>query len=104
MLSLVEHFRLGKLVSRMVKRTGGPRKKTRHKLQKKPRTRGKIKIRKILDTFKAGERVRILQEPGAQRGMPHPRFKNLIGVVIKKQGDAYIISIKDGNKEKKVIS
>ena len=88
----------------MVKRTGGPRKKTRRKLSKKPRTRGKIKIKKMLQTFEAGQKVRIIQEPSAQRGMPHPRFKNLVGVVVRKQGKAYLIKIKDGNKEKEVIS
>jgi len=88
----------------MVQRTGGFRKKTRKKLRKKPRTRGRVHIRKELDTFKAGERVRIMQEPSAQKGMPHPRFKNLVGVVVKKQGKAYLIKIKDGNKEKGVVS
>ena len=88
----------------MVQRTGGMRKKTRHKLRKKPRTRGKIHISKELQVFKTGEKVRILHEPSAHRGMPHPRFKNLVGVVVKKQGKAYLIKLKDGNKEKKVVS
>jgi len=36
--------------------------------------------------------------------MPHPRFKNAAGTILKKQGEAYLVEIKDGNKTKKVVS
>ena len=88
----------------MTTRTGGIRKKNRFKLQKRSRDKGKVKIANVLRTFKVGDRVRILQEPAVQKEMPHPHFKNLVGIVAKKQGKSYLINIKDINKMKQVIS
>ncbi|MBT3940667.1 50S ribosomal protein L21e [Candidatus Woesearchaeota archaeon] len=88
----------------MVQRTGGSRYKTRHKLQKKARDRGKLPITKILRTFDIGERVRIMQESSQHSAMPHPRFKNLVGTVKKMQGKAYLVQIKDIRKIKHVLA
>lgn len=88
----------------MTQRSGRFRKKTRHKLRKHPRDRGKVSIRKLLQEFNVGERVRIIQEPAVHKGMPHPRFKNLVGTIVRKQGRAYVVAIKDKNKPKEVIS
>ena len=87
-----------------MQRTGRFRYKTRHKLQKRARDRGKLPINKILRTFKVGERVRILQEPSQHKGMPHPRFKNSVGTIKKKQGNAYLIELKDIKKIKHVLA
>lgn len=88
----------------MAQRTGGSRYKTRHKLQKRARDRGKLPITKILRIFSIGERVRILQESGQHSAMPHPRFKNSVGTIKKKQGKAYLIQLKDINKVKHVLA
>jgi large subunit ribosomal protein L21e len=88
----------------MVQRTGGFRYKTRFKLQKRARDKGKLPINKILKTFNIGEKVRILQEPSQHSGMPHPRFKNLVGIIKKKQGTAYLIQLKDIKKIKHVLA
>jgi len=86
-------------------RSGGFRSGTRHKLKKKAGTRGKVTITRLLQKFNVGDRVRILHEPAIQKGMPHPRFKNLVGTVLSVEGkNAYNLQIKDGNKLKKVIS
>jgi len=87
-----------------MKATGGQRSRTRYKLQKKKRNRGKVNINKIIKEFKIGDKVRILQEPAVQRGMPHPRFKNRTGLITKKQGSAYVVEIKDLNKKKLLVS
>ena len=87
-----------------MKATGGPRSRTRYKLQKKKRDRGKININKLLSEFKIGDKVRIIQEPAIHDGMPHPRFKNLVGEIKRKQGDAYVIEISDLGKRKLVVS
>ena len=87
-----------------MQRTGGFRFKTRFKLQKKSRDKGKLPINKILRTFKIGERVRILQEPNQHKGMPHPRFKNSVGIIKKKQGNSYLIELKDIKKIKRVLA
>ncbi len=88
----------------MAQRQGGFRRKTRYKLQKRKRERGKVNITRVLQEFNAGDRVRILQEPAVHKGMPHPQFKNLVGKVIRKQGKSYVIEVKDSNKLKKIIS
>ena len=87
-----------------MKATGGQRSRTRQKLRKKKRERGKVNINKILSRFKNGDRVRIIQEPAVQGGMPHPRFKNLVGDVVGKQGDAYMVEISDLGRKKTVVS
>ena len=88
----------------MTQSTGGSRYKTRNKLQKKARDRGKLPINKILRTFNIGEKVRILQESGQHSAMPHPRFKNSVGTIKKKQGMAYLIQLKDFKKIKHVLA
>ncbi len=88
----------------MTKRQGGSRRKTRHKLQKRKRDRGKVTVTRMLQEFKIGDRVRILQEPAVQKGMPSAHFKNLVGKVVKKQGKSYLIEVKDFKMLKKVIS
>ena len=88
----------------MTQRQGGFRAKTRKLLRKKPRTRGKVTITKLLKSFNIGDRVRILQEPAIHKGMPHPRFKNKVGTIKKKQGKAYLVEVKDGKKTKKALS
>jgi large subunit ribosomal protein L21e len=88
----------------MTTRTGRFRYKTRHKLQKRARDRGKFPINRILSTFKIGDRVRVMQEPSQHKGMPHPRFKNVVGIVKKKQGSAYLVELKDIKKIKQVLA
>jgi len=86
-----------------MQRTGGYRRKTRSKLRKNIREKGKIAIRNFFQSFDEGERVNLVMEPGVQRGMFHPRFHGRTGIVTRKQGNSYYIKIKDGNKEKAVI-
>ena len=35
--------------------------------------------------------------------MPHPRFNGKIGEIIGRQGRAYVVQIRDGNKIKRLI-
>ena len=88
----------------MTKVTGGFRRKTRHKLRKRPRDRGKVSVSRLFQKFEVGEKVRILHEPSIHNGMPHPRFKNKVGVITEKRGNAVVVDIKDGNKTKHLIS
>ena len=88
----------------MVQRTGRFRYKTRHKLRKKPRDRGKLPITRTLNVFNIGDKVRIIQDPSQHKGMPHPRFKNFVGVIKKKQGSAYLVEIKDIKKIKQILT
>lgn len=88
----------------MTTRQGGSRKSTRHKLRKKPRSKGKVTITRKLREFKVGDKVALKLEPAVQRGMPHPRYHGQVGKITKKQGAAYVVKIKDGNKEKLLIT
>ena len=87
----------------MVKRTGGFRNKTRHKLRKNVRQRGKVSINAYLQQFTAGDRVELKAEPAIQGGMYHPRFHGKVGTVEKQQGECYHVAIKDIRKDKTLL-
>ena len=53
--------------------------------------------------FEEGDLVHITINPSIQRGQPSPRFHGKTGKVTGKKGKAYLISLKDGNKEKELI-
>ncbi len=84
----------------MVKASHGHRRKTRRRLKKKEI----LTIRRILQTFKIGEKVVIKPEPSIQKGMPHRRFFGRVGKVIDKRGKAYILEVRDGRSFKQIIS
>jgi large subunit ribosomal protein L21e len=86
-----------------MQRTGGTRRKTRSKLSKNVRAKGKIAIRRYFQNFEEGETVYFVAEPAVQKGMYHPKFHGKAGVVSKKQGSNYYVRIKDGNKEKSIL-
>jgi len=87
----------------MVQRVGGFRRKTRSKLKKQYRQKGKISIRKFFQGFKEGDKVTFKPEPAVQTGMAFPRFQGKSGVITGKQGECYKIQIKDGNMKKIVV-
>ncbi|MDD5086293.1 MAG: 50S ribosomal protein L21e [Candidatus Nanoarchaeia archaeon] len=87
----------------MVQRIGGFRRKTRHKLLKPRRSKGKISISNFFQNFKEGERVILKAEPAVQKGMYFPRFHGKSGIVTKKVGRCYQISIKDGKNIKQPV-
>ena len=86
-----------------MQRIGGFRRKTRRKLTKNVRRKGKISLRKFFQKFKEGERVYLSAEPAYQKGMYFPRFHSKSGIVVGNQGTNYYVEIKDGNKQKKVL-
>ncbi len=86
-----------------MRRKGGFRRKTRSKLRKRRSDRGKISITKYLQKFKIGDTVCLKAEPAVQHGMYYPRFHGKHGVVKGKQGNCYIVGIKDKNKAKDLI-
>lgn len=87
----------------MVKRIGGIRRKTRYKLRKEKRSKGKISITKYLQSFNAGDRVYLSVEPAVQKGMYHPRFMGKSGVIKNKRGNCYEVAINDLGKGKTLI-
>ncbi len=82
----------------------GPRKKTRYKFKKDLRRRGILPVTLLIQKFEDGQKVHIVCEPSTQKGMPHHRFHGKTGTIIGRRGRAWILSIKDGNSTKTVIS
>ena len=87
----------------MAKRIGRFRRKTRHKLKKSIKEKGKISISNYLHEFKPGDRIILKAEPAVQKGMYFPRFHGKTGIIQEKQGNCYKVLIKDINKEKTII-
>lgn len=88
----------------MAQRMGGFRRKTRNKLKKHRTVRSKISVREYVKQLSIGQRVLLKAEPAVQKGMFHPRFYGRTGTVVAKQGQCYQILIKDGGKEKHMLT
>lgn len=87
-----------------MQRIGGARRKTRHKLAKNVRDKGKIKLANYFQQFKEGDNVCLVAEPAIQKGMYYPRFYGKAGKVTGKRGECYEVRIVDGNMKKIVIA
>ena len=74
---------------------------TRRKF-KKPR-REKFTVEKFLKEFQPNQKVLIHTDPSSPKNMPHYRYKGKVGVVKRKRGQSYIISVKLGDKEKTLM-
>ena len=87
----------------MSERVGGFRRKTRHKLRRNIRDRGKININQYLQGFKIGDGVYLIMNPSIHKGPYFPRFHGLAGTIKDKQGSCYHVKIMDGGKQKILI-
>jgi len=87
----------------MVQRIGGFRRKTRHKLQKKAREKGKISISKYFQVFKEGAKVKLKADPSIQKGMYFPRYHGKTGEVMGMSGECYKVKILDGRSVKTLV-
>ena len=87
----------------MVRRSKGPRCRTRNKLRKHVRERGLSPITRAFQQFELGEKASIIIDPSIHKGQPHHRFHGLTGEIINKHGRAYIMSVRVGKKTKELI-
>jgi large subunit ribosomal protein L21e len=87
----------------MAVRSKGLRSKSRNKLTKSPRERGRPPVTHSLREFPQGSRVAIKINPAILKGMPHIRFQGFTGVVQGRQGEAFDVLIHDGNKPKHLV-
>ncbi len=70
-------------------------------LKRKPiKARGKLSFTKYFQEFKEGDSVAVVKEHSQIFGYSH-RTQGRTGKVIKKQGDAYEVEIKDLDKPKR---
>jgi len=84
-----------------MKGSKGVRRRTRG-LKLKPRHKGKVKIRKEMQSFSENELASIVINPSYQ-SIPNPRFQGQTGRVVGMQGRAYYLEIKDGGKTKRIL-
>ena len=72
-------------------------------VDRKPiRKRGKLQLSRYFQELKEGDFVAISREQTVASVFPK-RLQGITGVVEGKRGRAYMIKIKDGNKEKRLL-
>ncbi len=86
----------------MTRKSGGLRANTRKKFSKRPSE--KFTITPYMQEFKTDDKVVITIDPASQKGMPHHRFKGLIGQVTEKRGRSYIVRVSYEKATKDVIA
>ena len=59
---------------------------------------------RILQNYEVGDRVDIIIDPSVPNAQPHYRFHGKTGQITETRGRAFIIKVKDGNKEKTLIT
>ncbi len=87
-----------------MQRSKGYDSSTRKLYRRAPREKGLRSLRYLLEPFEVGQKVDIILNSQSQKGRPHRRFHGKKGTVLAKQGQAYIVAVKKGNKENKVIA
>lgn len=70
--------------------------------RKSVRTRGKLQLSRYLQEFKEGDSVAVVREKSIKSSFP-VRLQGRTGIIENKRGKAYIVKIKDQNKEKSFI-
>lgn len=88
----------------MVTRIGGNRRKSRHKLSKNIRQRGKLSLTKFFRKFDEGDKVYLVMDPTYQKASFPARFHGKAGVIKAKRGKCYEIEIKDFSKKKRILT
>jgi len=87
-----------------MKKSKGQRQGTRSILSRGRHQRGRLYISRVIHDYDEGDRVAIVLDGGQQQGMPHRRFHGKTGFIQKKQGRAWVVSVKDGNMQKTVVA
>lgn len=70
--------------------------------RKKVRTKGKLSLSKYFQELNKEDSVAVVRESAVQSSFP-TRLQGKTGLVEGKRGKAYIVKIKDQNKEKKFL-
>ncbi len=72
------------------------------KKRKKIREKGKVRLSKVFQEFKKGDRVCLVREL-SQRGLFPKQFHGLTGTIEGKRGRAYMVRFKNGRIYKKLV-
>ena len=89
--------------STMVKRSKGTMVNTRQIFRKRPRDRGSPPVTHFLQTFEVGDRANIVIESSSQKGQPHHRYHGRVGIIIRSQGNAYVVRVVEDRLNKDLI-
>ena len=85
----------------MVTASKGHKRGTRRRFKRG--VRQKFTVEAYMKEFKPNEKVIVTIDPASQSS-PLPRFSGLVGVIEGKRGSGYVVTIKDGNKKKTIIT
>ena len=88
----------------MTRMSNGTRSGSRSKLTKRIKEKGMPKVNDLLKTFDVGDTVAVVINPAIHKGMPFHNFQGRTGKIIGMQGDCYVLKLKIGSTERKVIS
>jgi len=69
---------------------------------KRMRERGKLSLSKLFREFKEGDKISLVYVPGRNPDFPR-RYQGRTGNVLRKQGNAFVVNIKDGGQNKKFV-
>ena len=58
----------------------------------------------LLHDFSEGDVVDVILDPAEHKGMPHRRFHGKTGKILRKQGKAYVVVVKQGNAIKQLTA
>ena len=60
-------------------------------------------IADMLRQFKVGDKV-VIQPKAYYKALPPMRYRNKVGIVEEIRGNAYVVKIKDGRMDKRIIT
>ncbi len=84
----------------MVRKSKGPRRRARHKMQ----TKRRATPADYLKEFAIGDRVALVLQPNMMnKGYPYITYHGVAGAVVEKRGRAYVVEFHDKDKKKWVI-
>ncbi len=81
----------------------GLHRRSRRRLKLDINQRGKIDIKKALQSFELGDKVVVDPDSRFQRNLPQRSFFGSVGIVVKKKGKAYTIEVEQQGKRPKRI-
>lgn len=70
--------------------------------KKSIRTRGKLQLSRYFQALKKGDHVSVVRELSISANFPE-RIQGRTGTIESRRGKAYVVNIKDQNKEKKFL-
>jgi ribosomal protein L21E len=83
----------------MVKRLDGARKRSRHKMRKTLRRKGKTSLTAYFQEFKPGEMATLKAEPAYHKGLYPLKLHGKTGIIRNRVGRCYEVIVDDGKQK-----